>query len=257
MSNVPKEELEVQIEALIQEKSYLTGRESAEKLEQVTEQQCLEELHNLDMEAVDTEEDEDDCVALQLQMDELQVELRDCLDDTGRTNIQAKIETVQKTLLDLKLFEKLQSELYELEELKGSKKRAALSRISEIEEKLDELETKHRQLLLEKLDEDSKIVPPEAPENFKFLTLKKIKKKMKVIVTTDETWAKYQCIESTRLSGGESTLFWDNSKGGKARKRNLGSKGKIVEIDISDASAKIRFDDKTSAWFPVATLSEI
>jgi len=80
-----------------------------------------------------------------------------------------------------------------------------------------------------------------------------------------------------------STLFWDDSKGGKERKAGLGLAGRVQEVcllnthelwsphaymlslftfssaqvDKSDASAKVKFTNGKTAWFPIAAMSEI
>ena len=163
---------------------------------------------------------------------------------------------LEATVSDLDKFEALQDELDELDALKGAKKKAAQSRIRAIEKELDTLEEKHRAKTAAKMEEcEASAGPARAPEGVVFLTMATAKSKMSVIVTGDEAWAKHQCGESTKTSKGRSTLFWDNSANGKARKAALGQQAKILEMDKSDHTAKIRYSGQKTAWFPVAALS--
>ena len=139
-----------------------------------------------------------------------------------------------------------------LESLKGAARKKARPRMIAIEKELDSLEAKHKKKQI--------VAPPaSAPDGFVALQVLTAKKSLPVLVCADEPYVRHQCTLSHERSGGKSLpMLFDASANGKARKAGLGRRGRIVDVDKKDASAKVQFSDLgSSAWYPVAALSAV
>ena len=198
-------------------------------------------------------EDDDERPELVAQLEALKLEIAAPETSSERRALaEAEATDVSATLVDLDRFESLQDELEELESLKGAARKKARPRMIAIEKELDSLEAKHKKKQI--------VAPPaSAPDGFVALQVLTAKKSLPVLVCADEPYVRHQCTLSHERSGGKSLpMLFDASANGRARKAGLGRRGRIVDVDKKDASAKVQFSDLgSSAWYPVAALSAV